>query len=200
LTACDKNQETASGSVSEINAVVYDGNEYNDLIDVVKLFVDDVEVVKSDYRNGRFSINLPDNITNLKPFDIEFPPKVNISGKDILYANSRLFAYNKDEEQVGYFYYVYYKYETVEGEEHLLPEAEATLLYFNKSFTIIGTHAESDEWGTTNFIWDCNFKSGWNFLFHGNRPDWKGNRIDKTTTATPSGIKYWLFKANDDPC
>ena len=198
-TSCDKNQETASGSISKINAVVYEGNEYNDLIDVVKLLVDEVEVAKSDYRNGSFSINLPDEVTNLKPFDIEFPPKINISGKDILFASSRLIAYDKDGEQVGYFYQVYYKYEMIEGEAMLLPEAETSLLYFNKGFTITGTHTESDEWGTTNFIWDCKFERGWNFLFwHGNRPDGKGKRIDKTTTTTPSGSMYWFFRANGD--
>ena len=194
LTACGKNQEPAFGNVSEINAVVNEGNDYNDLIDVVKLLVDEVEVARSDFRNGSFSIKLPDDISSLKPFDIEFPPKINISGKNVLYSTSRLVAYNRDDEQVGYFYCVYYKYEMVEEEALFLPEAEGSLLYFNKSFSITGTHTESDEWGTTNFIWDCNFGKGWNLLYwHGNRPDGKGNRIDKTTTATPSGSRYWVL-------
>jgi len=200
LMACDKKQEPSSGTISEIIADVYEGNDYNDLIDVVKLLVDDVEVAKSAYRNGSFSINLPDDINNLEPFDVELPPKINISDKNVLYSNSRLVAYNKDNEQVGYFSCVYYKYEIIEEEEYLLLEAEGTLLYFNKSFSIAGTHTESNEWGTTNFIWNCNFGKGWNLLYwHGNRPDGKGNRIDKTTTATPSGSKYWLFRMSGEP-
>ena len=206
LTACEKNQETLSGSVSEINAFVLEGNEYNDRIDVVKLLVNSerrydaaneknvwegVEVAKSDYRNGSFSIKLPDDISNLNPFDIALPPKINISNKNVSYSNSNLIAYNKDGEQVGYFYYVCYKEEMM--------EAESGLCYFNNDFTITGTDTETDEWGTTYIIYDCNFKKGWNFIYwHGNRPDGKGNRIDKTTTSV-TGSMYWLFRANNDP-
>ena len=206
LTACEKNQETVSGSVSEINAFVLEGNEYNDRIDVVKLLIncerrydaaneknvwEGVEVAKSDYSNGSFSIKLPDDISNLNPFDIVLPPKINISNKNVSYSNSNLIAYNKDSEQVGYFYYVCYKNEML--------EAEAGLCYFNNDFTITGTDTETDEWGTTYIIYDCNFKKGWNFLYwHGNRPDGKGNRIDKTTTSV-IGSMYWLFRANNDP-
>jgi hypothetical protein len=206
IVACEKNQEAASGSVNAINAVVVEGDRYNDRIDEVKLLInceknygtvngkdvwEGIEVAKGDYRNGSFSIELPDNVSNLIPFEVVLPPKINISKKNISYAYSNLIAYNKDGEQVGFFYYVCYKEEMF--------EAEAGLWYVNSDFTITGTDTETDEYGTTYIKYNCNFKKGWNFLFwHGNRPDGKGNRIDETT-STVNGSMYWFFRANDDP-
>ena len=199
FVGCNKNNdnETAIGSVSVINARVNGGDDYNNIIAVVKLLVDDVEVATSSYSNGGFTINLPDNMDDyLKPFDIVLSPEIKISKSNVMYAPiSSLSAYNEDDEKIGYFYYVCYKDEIF--------VAEAGLCFYNDDFSITGSYEEIYEYPTgytisTTFIWDCYFKKGWNFFYwHGNSPDGNGNRVDKITTAIP-GKMYWLFRANDD--
>jgi hypothetical protein len=105
IVGCRKNNELPSSSVSVINAVVSNGNNYNEKIAVVKLLVNaesiydpdrqvtiwqGVEVAKGDYRNGGFMINLRDDIDNIKPFDLELPTEAKMSNKNVMYANSRL--------------------------------------------------------------------------------------------------------------
>jgi len=204
IVGCRKDNELPSSSVSVINAVVSNGNNYNEKIAVVKLLVDTesiydpdrqvmiwqgVEVAKGDYRNGGFVINLPDDIDNIKPFDLELPTEAKISNMNVKYANSRFIAFNKDDEQLGYFY-CFYLYM---GEETLTMN-EGGVLYFDRDFTITGSGTDDGErWSIT-----CNFKKGWNFLYiiRGGTSD--GILPVRMTTSKPDITMFWSFRANDD--
>ena len=204
IVGCRKDDELPSSSVSVINAVVSNGNSYNEKIAVVKLLVDaesiydpdrqvmiwqGVEVAKGDYRNGGFVINLPDDIDNIKPFDLELPIEAKMSNTNVMYANSRFIAYNKDDEQLGYFYCFY-----VNMGEETLTMIESGVLYFDRDFTITGSGTDDgDSWLIT-----CNFKKGWNFLYiiQGGNSD--GVLPVRMTTSKPDITMFWSFRANDD--
>jgi len=202
LASCgEKENEMPTSSVSVINAKILYDNDYDDMISVVKLLVNSerihdpdnrkyiwqgVEVARGDYRNGGFTINLPENVDNLKPFDLELPPKAKISKKNVLYANSIFIAYDKDDEQVGYFYYIHF----LQCEETIV---ESALFYFDRDFTITGSGTEDD-----GSLWSfaCNFKNGWNILYGINSRTSDGNSSLKMTTAEPDCM-YWSFRNND---
>ena len=188
-----------------INAKIPDGDDYNDRIAVVKLLVNcerihdaenekyiwqGVEVAKGDYRNGGFTINLPDNIDNLKPFDFDLPPKIKMSKENVMFANADLIAYNENDEQVGYFLYghVFFCNETV---------AFGELLYFDRDFTIVGSDTEIKENYTLDSSASCKFKKGWNFLYdYGVNANPKRNYTSKITTSEPDCM-YWNFRTSD---
>ena len=199
---CNKNDDNdiATSSVSVINAKLPDGDEYNDWIAAVKLLVNyekkydpvnqkyiwqGVEVAKGDYHNGGFSIKLPDNVDNLKPFDYPMPPKATMSKGDVMSAKSILVAYDKDDEQVGYFYYIHFFF----CEETIV---ESGLFYFDRDFTITGSGTENE----SPWSFNCNFKKGWNFLYSINSSS-NGIQIVKMTTSEPNCM-YWNFRTNDD--
>jgi len=201
LSSCKKDDEIETSSVSVINATIPYDNDYDDWIDVVKLLVNvereydpvsqkyvwrGVEVAKGDYRNGGFTINLPEKVENIKPFDLEMPPKAKISKKNVLYANSRFIAYDKDDEQVGYFYYIHFFF----CEETIV---ESGLFYFDRDFTITGSGTEDgDLWSFT-----CNFKVRWNFLYGINSRTSDGVISVKMTTSEPDCM-YWNFRTNNE--
>ena len=204
IVGCRKDNELPSSSVNVINVVVSNGNCYNEKIAVVKLFVDaesiydpdrqvmiwqGVEVAKGDYRNGGFTINLPDAIDIIKSFDLEFPIEAKMSNTDAKYANSRFIAYNKDDEQLGYFYYYY-----LDMGEETLTMIEGGVLYFDRDFTITGSGTdEGERWSIT-----CSFKKGWSFLYiiQGGNSD--GILPVRMTTSKPDVSMFWIFRANDD--
>ena len=203
VVGCGKENELPTSSVSVVNAIMSFNNDYAERIAVVKLVVDaeriydpdrqmmiwqGVEVAKGDYRKDGFMINLPNVIDNIKPFDLEMPPKARISNSNVMYANSRFIAYNRDEEQVGNFHYSYF---FVDDESLLM--VEGGLFYFDRDFTITGSGSdERDSWIIT-----CNFKKGWNFLYiiQGGNSD--GIFPVKITTSKPDNM-FWSFRANDD--
>ena len=200
LPSCKKDNEIATCSVNVINGkMLYGGEELNDRVAVVKFLVNaerksdpvslkyvwlGVEVAKGDYRNGDFKINLPDNVDDLKPFDLELPPKAKVSNKYVMYANSGFIAYNKDDEQVGYFYYTHFFF----CEETYV---ESGVFYFDRDFTITGSDREEDH----NWSINCNFKKGWNFMFLTHSRNSDGINTVDITTSEPNCM-YWNFETN----
>ena len=125
------------------------------------------------------------------PFDIDLPKKIKMSKENVMFANSRLIAYDKNDEQVGYFLYghVFYCNETV---------VFGGLLYFDRDFTIIGEDTEIIEDYTLNTSFNCNFKKGWNFLYdYGTQSNHELNYKSKYTTDEPECM-YWGFRTNSD--
>jgi len=101
---CEKDRQ--SGGSLKIEAKVINGNEYNDLIDEVKVItthtwkeVTPTEVVTCDYKNGGFSLTLPKKV-------IESAYLFTLDGMTLwagdIYAN--FYAY-KNNIEVGKFYY-----------------------------------------------------------------------------------------------
>lgn len=202
MTACEKNDsnEIATSHVAEINAVVTDGSEYNDMVSVVKLLVNGVEIARSDYRNGSFSIKLPESIdSDLKPFAADIPPQYKVSNRNTLFANATLAAYNENDERVGRFNYLCYELVIDNGEPYYVIAYESGLNYLDSDVTVTGTHTEVGEYTTTTSSLSLNLKKGWNFIYSsGFRPSSKGYYTNTMTTAEPKGMQWFFSSGNNE--
>ncbi|MDR2937990.1 MAG: hypothetical protein LBU92_03515 [Prevotellaceae bacterium] len=189
FTGCRKNEdEIATSNVSTINAVVLEGN---DSIAVVKLLVNGIEVAKSDYCNGGFSINLPENIdSELKPFASDIPQGYKVSNRNAQFVNATLAAYNKNDKQIGKFNYLCYELVINNGELYYVLAYESGLNYLDSDVIVTGSEREAD--GDYTSI-NVNLKKGWNFVYSsGWRPNPEGGHTNELTTERPSGTQ-WFF-------
>jgi len=200
LVSCEKEKEIPTSSVSVINVKIPYDNNYDDFIVAVKLLVNSermldtnsqqffwqgTEIAQADFRDGSFTMNLPDNVNSLELFDMSFPSSIKMSEKNVMHTIARLVAYNEDGEQVGYFTYIHFFF----CDESIV---EGGLMYFDRDFTIIGSDVSTAFISTAS----CNFKRGWNYVFTISRRNSAGVQLGEVTTSEPNCM-HWNFKANN---
>jgi hypothetical protein len=200
--SCDKDDKDTDDSVIKtITASVEDGNDYS--IDVVKAFVGDGEtidyetdgVASSDYKNGGFTLNLPEIIANqyLKPWiededdKEEIPDGIKISDVNAKVCYLSIVAYRSGIE-VGEFYYEFLS-------EDETVEIESSFIYVDRDFSIKGSYSEEDEGEIFKYSYDVSLKKGWNILY------FKSTASEKTKTYTyevtakvQGGLKWHFYK------
>jgi hypothetical protein len=192
ICSCKKDDDDETGGDSSIKdntftVVVENGNSYNELIDVVKLELDEVQnsstvkysaLASAEYKNGGFTLTLPASVSSqyLEPLD-DSPDGVTVSNRNVKFAWINLSAYKSDSD-IGYFY-------VKSG------DWKGGLMYADSNVSITGTETESDEKDTYTTRYSMNLKKGWNIVYT------KGNnRIYEITTTAPAGAK-WYFESYD---
>ncbi|MDR0799367.1 MAG: hypothetical protein LBN18_06385, partial [Dysgonamonadaceae bacterium] len=122
--------QTVSGEI-EMGANYAIDSVYVKLSKVGKMQIGDGIVARSAYKNGSFTLNLPENLNDWFLYSIndeEIPNNITISDKTVKVADfSELQAY-KDGEHIGYFFKA-----NVDPESFL--DDEAYIAAFAKGFT-----------------------------------------------------------------
>jgi hypothetical protein len=164
----------------KITVKVQDGNSYNNLIDTVRVEMDDYDYVPYSvgYANGEFTLELSVGV-NDKYLDAfpKLPAGVTISSTSVKVGKAGLIAY-KAGKRVGHFFH---------GVED---EWEGELLYANGDVSITGSCADADGEAET---YSLNAKKGWNMAYE---------KVTETlqvfTTNPPSGATWYYYSYDDD--
>ncbi|MDR2844384.1 MAG: hypothetical protein LBV57_07045 [Candidatus Symbiothrix sp.] len=203
ITSCEKDEDNTipSGAFNgKIQATVStNGVE----VDTVKAFVwydeedeDDAEweVARGVYKNGDFTLNLPEIVPAkyLETLFADAPDGIKVSNAKVKCANFEDVSAYYEEEEVGEFYYGYEN----EKDDY---EIAALFIYVDRDVNITGSYTEYEDGETYTETDNVSLKKGWNTVYRkysksGN--EWKG----EITTTAPKGLK-WYFdddNYNDD--
>jgi hypothetical protein len=201
LASCDdddKDDKSVKGF--SIQANVENGNDYNSTIDAVRGLINadeehdeetdsfywtGHEVVNTDYKNGSFTLNLP-QIEDQYLYPLEgIPDGIKVSNVDVKGAGLLILAY-KSGNAVGEF-----EYEKRSSINNYL----AGYIYVNGDASMIGSETEEYPSWTYNYDYDVSLTKGWNIIYF----KYSESLTDKTSTEevtsnSPSGLK-WYFNS-----
>jgi hypothetical protein len=142
ICSCNKDEDENGGNGlitnNTITVAVENGNKYNDLIDVVKVEMDDEddnahEIASAEYSNGGYTLKLPASVSdrNLIGIDEDIPDGVKVSNASVKLGWTSTYAYQSGDV-VGRFY-------------HGTSGCEGELVYASGDLTITGSTTITDE-------------------------------------------------------
>ena len=179
LSGCDLENFVAPGSNDGLKqlSVSITGEKYSDMIDEVKLMIDEHEVLATaTYNDGSFTFTLPDNVATGYLYgimgEIYALEDVTISNPNVLTVFPDIVAF-KDGSPVGE---IYNRKDNSRGE----------LVYFSSDLTITGEYTETYDRDIAYiyesiYDYSINAKRGWNMLY---------NTSNNATENVETGIKY----------
>jgi len=197
FVSCDHDDDTTgSGSVSAIHAVVVNGASFD--LDIAKAVIrpedSDLEylVGAGEYQNGKFTIELPENIPEMYLVNLDAPDWAKVSEKNVNGGIIMIEGY-KSGEYVNNF--AYGKIEM----NNLIPKITVgAYTYVDKDVKITGTYSEKDEAGYTSiFSFDVFLKKGWNIMYVSLSLALGALTID-VATSDPGGMKWYFQDDNFD--
>ena len=187
ISGCSKDDDDGGGgdlNPSAINTQVVNGNEYNDWIVTVKALIEtetEVEytVATSDYKNGGFKLNFPDNVPSEYLEGADLPMQF-ASDKDAKIGYCWILAYDEQDRVIGGF-------DLIGGNSNT--EVIAEYVYADRNFTVKRT----EEYGDSKVIYDLSFQKGWNIVYN-IMQEGKDVYTCTWTTQNPGGIDLkWYF-------
>lgn len=198
--SCDKEDKDPiedSSVVNTITAVVENGNDYK--IDAVKAFIGNGEIINfetgeiasSDYKNGRFTLSLPQTIENqyleLLFDEDEMPDAIKISDVNVKACYLWIEAYQSGTE-AGEFEYEYLSADETVG-------IETSYTYVDRDCSIKGSYSEIDEDETYNSTYNVSLKKGWNIVYVKRTESEKTNTYTyEATSSVQSGLKWYFYE------
>ena len=195
LMTCNKDKDApGNSSVTSIHAIVVNGTSFD--LDIAKAYLrpedTDIEYLVGEgvYKNGEFTIQLPDNVPDDYLVGFDFPEWANSSDKNINGGIILLEGY-KSDEYVDNFNYGKFDLSSI-----TIKATVGLYTYVDKDVKISGKHSEKNELGiNTTLSYNVSLKKGWNIMFVSLNFSIAALSID-LTTSNPGGMK-WYF-ANDD--
>jgi hypothetical protein len=199
-TGCDKNSgggddngggdyPTGGGGLV-INAIVEDGDKFNDTISSVSALVEEKYAISScKYENGKFKLTLPANVPEKYLFTMGYFDNFDEFDGTISDPNTKttacLFvALNGDNKVVGDFFH---------GD--IDTKTSVDYLYVDRNVTIKGKGLLEEVYdGYVYFEYDMTLKKGWNIVYFSNNRDDGNNYIYIVTTKKPSDMDFkWYY-------
>ena len=194
--ACDGgNEPNRDEQINIINAVVKNGNDYNNLIDKVaatyRIYEGDYNLytlLTVDYKNGGFEMTLPEtlgsnalqSITNL--WNKNEAISVSNEATKICVLQTNFDAY-KDGELKGSF-----------GNVSSTSTSQFVgYAYVDRDCDVTGEATSGDL-----VIYEMYFKKGWNLIYFNIYENEQGEEAEYLTTTKPATNFVWRFFGNDD--
>ena len=183
-TSCDNNKDnndTLDTALTSLDIKIENGNDFNDLIDEVRLVVSigDVHTIATaKYLNGGFKADLPatmpDNLLR-RLIDTGIDDGVTVSNPDAKCTSIIIYAYNADGRRIGKI-------------SCLKENTEMTFLYADSDVTASGNL----ETGRTTTSINISLRKGWNkvYVTINELADEKYESV--MTTTEPGSMKWYL--------
>jgi len=163
-----------------IDATVVNGNNYNGIIDDVKMWnYTDYVYASCKYANGGFKLNLPETVAEYSLRGIYDALQLyyfdgTISDPEAKMTNTQIRAFDKNANYIGEFWC---------GDSYYSDNLMA-YVYVDRDVIIQGNAYYYDY-----YQYDCAFTKGWNIMYGG----WNGGYY-RYTTQKPSGADYkWYY-------
>ena len=203
VVSCDKDKDKddddkgGGGAIDKITAIVEDGANYNNTIDVVKVMGNVIsggwtEIATENYSDGGFTIDFP------KTLDAKFTAKIS----SIIIGGDKLTISNPDALISDPVRFEGWKQNLVCRFEHrndVSPRTEVWYRYVNSDVNISGTYVwvsrpgteDEEEWTD---VYSCKLKKGWNVMYYTRNNSSKGKIAREYTTNTVSGVKWYYSR------
>jgi hypothetical protein len=194
FAGCDK---SGNGGDLKITASVENGSALNALIDEVRVTEHinedgegtDVIIATAPFKNGGFTITLPDKIDErlIELLFDETPSSITVSNKDVagIFLIDEFSAY-KSNEYVGEIFCGY-----EQGTETNYMGVRVAYVFVDADVKVTGSYTDPEDEDWTE-IYDVNLKKGWNTVYLIETEDengWSGT----CTTTKPSADLKWYF-------
>lgn len=191
VTSCEDPETEMQSSSYKLNAVVENGNNYNNSISKVKAIIDygnvEFDVAEAEYKNGGFELTLPavlpeNMLIDLTDKTFEYSESVYrlVSDKNAKFMEIGIFAYNDSEGNDKL-----YNFQCVSKEE---TSFSMGFLYADRDFSMRGRLKNGDYYyaeGVDYIHYEADFKKGWNVVY------FSGNLI---TTQKPENVEFkWMY-------
>lgn len=185
FSSCEKKKGTTGGGGSSTDVSLITAtniiNGTND-IKTVKARFDDIIIAQTSYQNNGFTLQLPTTLNDIYLYSLsEWDSEISISDRTAKYlALSNLYAYDIDDDEIGWFNYAYEKSN----------EWGAILwMYVDKNVTISGSEIGSYE----SVSYNLNLQKGWN-IFYGVTTYTGDDEVTTVTSQKPSGVTFqWYY-------
>jgi hypothetical protein len=193
-TVQDDEEENNAIQNNTIIAVIEDGASFNEKIDSVKMEIyfesndskNEITLAKAAYANGKFSINLPENVDAQYLEIIEFeeegiPQGLTVSNPNAKIGSISLNAY-KSNSDIGYFY-------------HGTEDWQGELVYSDSDVSVTGSHTETYDEGTYTYkdTYNVYLKEGWNMMYSKFTSKENNSYEYEYTTQVPAGAKWYFY-------
>ena len=176
FSGCELDSFVGAGSNDGMKtlSVEITGNQYNDLIDEMRLMINDEVLATAPYADGKFTLTLPDNVATGHLYGIlewvYASEGVEITNPNALMAWPEIIAY-KDGSPVGEIY--------------TIGDTQGHLVYFSSELKITGKYTETSDRNITSieediYDYSINVKRGWSMIY---------GTSSYETESTETGIK-----------
>ena len=207
LSGCNKDNGPGTSSVKSIVAQVVNGVNFNSEIDDVKAVMfygeeeNDYVVAEGTYRNGGFTILLPDAVDNkylegignlelTEEFGEGLPDGIKVSDPTARMGYINIEGY-KSDEYIDDF--IYAKFQISENK---ISVVGGGFCYVDKDVKITGSVSEVEDGYKMTISFNIFFKKGWNIMYASLSATKTGMTIS-ATTKDPGGMK-WYYEGDDD--